>query len=106
MGISAIPTDNPRFLGMEGMHGHYASSLAMHNSGCIIALGARFNDRGTGKRSKFAVNTKIIHIDVDGSELSKTTNDVVGLARRYKEDAAKAASAHKRGQKTRSGRRK
>ena len=79
MGISAIPTDNPRFLGMEGMHGHYASSLAMHNSGCIIALGARFNDRATGKRSKFAVNTKIIHIDVDGSELSKTTNDVVGL---------------------------
>lgn len=79
MGISAIPTDHPRFLGMEGMHGHYASSLAMHNSGCIIALGARFNDRATGKRSKFAVNTKIIHIDVDGSELSKTTNDVVGL---------------------------
>ena len=48
MGISAIPTDHPRFLGMQGMHGHYASSLAMHNAGCIIALGARFNDRVTG----------------------------------------------------------
>ena len=71
MGISAIPTDHPRFLGMEGMHGHYASSMAMHNADCIIALGTRFNDRVTGNVSKFSPNAKIVHIDVDGSELSK-----------------------------------
>lgn len=79
MGLSAIPTDNPRFLGMQGMHGHYASSMAMHNSDCIIALGVRFNDRVTGNRQKFATGAKIIHIDVDGSELCKTVNAACGL---------------------------
>lgn len=79
MGLSAIPTDHPRFLGMQGMHGHFASSMAMHNADLIISLGVRFNDRVTGNRSKFAVGAKIIHIDVDGSELSKTVNSVCGL---------------------------
>lgn len=79
MGLSAVPTDHPRFLGMQGMHGHYASSMAMHNADVIISLGVRFNDRVTGNRSKFAVGAKIIHIDVDGSELSKTVNAVCGL---------------------------
>ncbi len=79
MGLSAIPTSHPRFLGMQGMHGHYASSMAMHNADCIIALGARFNDRSTGNRKKFATKARIVHIDVDGSELSKTTTDACGL---------------------------
>lgn len=79
MGLSAIPTDNPRFLGMQGMHGHFASSMAMHNADLILSLGVRFNDRVTGNRSKFAVGAKIIHIDVDGSELCKTVNAVYGL---------------------------
>ena len=79
MGISGIPTDHPRFLGMQGMHGHYASSVAMHNADCIISLGVRFNDRVTGNRSKFATKAKIVHIDVDGSELSKNVNAVCGL---------------------------
>ena len=74
MGISAVPTDHPRFLGMQGMHGHYACSMAMHRADCIIALGARFNDRVTGNRAKFAVGTKIVHIDIDGAELNKTVN--------------------------------
>ena len=72
MGISGVPTDHPRFLGMQGMHGHYASSMAMHKADCIISLGVRFNDRVTGNVSKFATKAKIIHIDVDGAELSKT----------------------------------
>ncbi len=72
MGLSAVPTDHPRFLGMQGMHGHYASSVAMHNADCIIALGVRFSDRVIGDKDKFAQETKIIHIDIDGSELSKT----------------------------------
>ena len=79
MGLSAIPTDHPRFLGMQGMHGHYASTMSMHNSDLIIALGVRFNDRVTGDRQKLVSNVKVVHIDVDGSELSKTVNAVCGL---------------------------
>ena len=79
MGISGIPTDHPRFLGMQGMHGHYASSMAMHHADLIISLGVRFNDRVTGNRQKFATGAKIVHIDVDGSELSKTVSAVCGL---------------------------
>ena len=79
MGLSAIPTDHPRFLGMQGMHGHFASSMAMHNADLIISLGVRFNDRVTGNKAKFATKAKIIHIDVDGSELSKTVNASCGL---------------------------
>ncbi len=72
MGISGMPTNYPRFLGMQGMHGRYASSMAMHHSDCIIALGVRFNDRATGDREKFAWPSKIIHVDVDSAEFSKT----------------------------------
>ena len=79
MGLSAIPTKHPRYLGMQGMHGHYASSMAMHNADVIIALGARFNDRVTGDRTKFAQKAKIVHIDIDGAELSKTVNVEHGL---------------------------
>ena len=79
MGISGVPTDYPRFLGMQGMHGHYACSTAMHHADCIIALGCRFNDRVTGNRAKFAVGTKIVHIDIDGAELGKTVSLAHGL---------------------------
>ena len=79
MGVSGVPTDYPRFLGMQGMHGHYACSMAMHNADCIIALGCRFNDRVTGNRAKFAVGVKIIHIDIDGAELGKTVSPTHGL---------------------------
>ncbi len=72
MGISGVQTNHPRFLGMQGMHGHYASSVAMHNADCIISCGVRFNDRVTGNKEKFATKAKIIHIDVDCSEFSKT----------------------------------
>ena len=78
-GISGIPTDHPRFLGMQGMHGHYASSLGLHNADLIISLGVRFNDRVTGDRSRFAPGARIVQIDVDGSELSKNVPAAVGL---------------------------
>ena len=71
MGKSAIATNHPRFLGMQGMHGHYASSVAMHHADCIIALGVRFTDRATGNKDKFAKTASIIHVDVDRSEFSK-----------------------------------
>lgn len=79
MGISGIPTNHPGFLGMQGMHGHYACSVAMHHADCIIALGVRFNDRVTGNRAKFAKGAKIVHIDIDGAELSKTIKVAHGL---------------------------
>lgn len=79
MGISGIATDYPKFLGMQGMHGHYASSMAMHHADCIISLGVRFNDRVTGNRAKFAKGAKIVHVDVDGSELSKTVTPACSI---------------------------
>lgn len=71
MGLSAVPSDDPRFLGMQGMHGHYASSMAEDESDLVIALGARFSDRATGNKERFNKNFKIIHIDIDGAELQK-----------------------------------
>lgn len=71
MGLSAVPTDHPHFLGMQGMHGHYASSVAQDEADLVIALGARFSDRATGNKNRYAQNFKIIHIDIDGAELHK-----------------------------------
>lgn len=71
MGLSAVSCDNPRFLGMQGMHGHYASSMAQDESDLVITLGARFSDRATGNKTRFNKNFKIIHIDIDGAELHK-----------------------------------
>ncbi len=71
MGLSAVPDDNPRFLGMEGMHGHYASSVGQDEADLIITIGARFSDRATGNVAKYARRAKILHIDVDGAELNK-----------------------------------
>ena len=79
MGLSAVPTSHPRFLGMEGMHGRYAATKAMKNADCIIALGCRFNDRSTGDRERFGAAVHIVHMDIDGSEINKTTNDDFGL---------------------------
>lgn len=79
MGVSAVPSSNPRWLGMEGMHGHYASSIAQNESDLIIAAGCRFSDRGTGNTQKYARNAKIIHIDVDASEFCKNVTVELGI---------------------------
>ena len=79
MGISGVPTNHPQFLGMHGMHGHYASTMAMDESDCVIALGARFNDRSTGDRSKFRPSGNVVRIDIDSSELNKTLIDRVDV---------------------------
>jgi len=71
------------------MHGHYACSTAMHNADCIIALGCRFNDRVTGNKHKFARNAKIVHIDIDGSELSKNITDAHAMRGDLKETLKK-----------------
>lgn len=79
MGLSAIPTDHPGFLGMQGMHGRYAATAAMQKADVIVALGVRFNDRVTGDRTKFALKQKVVHIDIDGSELAKTVDEACSL---------------------------
>ena len=71
MGLSAVPHDTPNFLGMQGMHGHYASSKAEDEADLVIAVGVRFSDRATGNKNRFSRNFRIIHIDIDGKELNK-----------------------------------
>ena len=71
MGLPAIPHDTPRYLGMQGMHGHYASSKAEDEADLLIAIGVRFSDRATGNKDRYAKNFRIIHIDIDSRELSK-----------------------------------
>lgn len=71
MGLTAVPGDHPSALGMTGMHGKYASSKAKAEADLIIAIGARFSDRATGDKSKYAKNARIIHIDVDEAEIDK-----------------------------------
>ncbi|MGY6277173.1 acetolactate synthase 3 large subunit [Methylomonas sp. MgM2] len=72
MGLGAYPATDKQFLGMLGMHGTYEANMAMHESDVILAVGARFDDRVTGKLAEFCPYAKIIHIDVDPSSISKT----------------------------------
>jgi acetolactate synthase I/II/III large subunit len=71
MGLGAFPAPNPQWLGMLGMHGTRAANYAMDEADLICAVGARFDDRVTGKLSEFAPHAKFIHIDVDPAEISK-----------------------------------
>ena len=72
MGLGSIPWDDKQFLGMLGMHGTYEANMAMHDCDVLIAIGARFDDRVTGKIAEFCPHAKIIHIDIDPSSISKT----------------------------------
>ncbi len=72
MGLGAYPMTDRQFLGMLGMHGTYEANMAMHECDTLIAIGARFDDRVTGKIEHFCPHAKIIHIDVDPSSISKT----------------------------------
>jgi acetolactate synthase I/II/III large subunit len=71
MGLGAFPAPSPQWLGMLGMHGTRAANYAMDEADLICAVGARFDDRVTGKLSEFAPHAKFIHIDVDPAEISK-----------------------------------
>jgi acetolactate synthase-1/2/3 large subunit len=71
MGLGGFPASNENFLGMLGMHGTWTANRAMDNADLIVAIGARFDDRITGKLSEFAPNAKVIHIDIDPAEISK-----------------------------------
>ena len=71
MGLGAFPADDDQWLGMLGMHGTRAANYAMDEADLIVAIGARFDDRITGKLDEFAPGAKFIHIDVDPAEISK-----------------------------------
>ncbi|MEI8573187.1 acetolactate synthase 3 large subunit [Methylomonas sp. LW13] len=72
MGLGGYPATDKQFVGMLGMHGTYEANMAMHESDVILAVGARFDDRVTGKLAEFCPYAKIIHIDVDPASISKT----------------------------------
>ena len=72
MGLGAFPATDKQNIGMLGMHGTYEANMAMHESDVIIAIGARFDDRVTGKLDLFCPYAKIIHIDIDPASISKT----------------------------------
>ncbi len=79
MGLSAIPDGHPRFLGMQGMHGHYASSMAQKDADLIIGVGVRFSDRATGNVAKYAKNSRIIQLDPDFAEINKNVRVDLGI---------------------------
>jgi acetolactate synthase-1/2/3 large subunit len=72
MGLGAFPGTHEQCLGMLGMHGTYEANKTMHESDCILALGARFDDRVTNNVAKFCPNAMILHVDIDPASISKT----------------------------------
>ncbi len=94
MVLGALDSNDPNCLNMVGMHGSYAANMAMSEADLIIALGARFDDRVTGKVSEFAKNAKIIHVDIDPSSISKIINadfPIVGDVKSVVEDMIERA---------------
>lgn len=79
MGLGAFPADSENFLGMLGMHGTFEANNAMHDCDVMVAIGARFDDRITGRIEAFSPNSKKIHIDVDRSSINKTIQVDVGI---------------------------
>jgi acetolactate synthase-1/2/3 large subunit len=71
MGLGGFPGDHPLWMGMLGMHGTYCANMAVSQADVLIAVGARFDDRVTGKLTEFAPHAKIVHIDIDPSSISK-----------------------------------
>ncbi|WP_435200671.1 biosynthetic-type acetolactate synthase large subunit [Qipengyuania sp. 902] len=79
MGLGAFPADHPDWLGMLGMHGTYEANMAMNKADLIIAVGARFDDRVTGRLDAFAPQAKKIHIDIDRAQINKIVPVDLGI---------------------------
>ncbi len=89
MGLGAYPASGPHWLGMLGMHGSYEANLAMHGCDVMINIGARFDDRVTGRLDAFSPGSKRIHVDIDPSSINKNVRTEVGVVA----DAGKALAA-------------
>ncbi len=79
MGLGGFPASNPHFIGMLGMHGTYEANMAMHDCDVMLNIGARFDDRITGRVDKFSPNSKKIHIDIDDSSIDKIIKVDIGI---------------------------
>jgi acetolactate synthase-1/2/3 large subunit len=79
MGLGAFPASNPQWLGMVGMHGSFEANNAMHDCDVMVAIGARFDDRVTGRLDAFAPGSRKIHIDVDPSSIGKNVRADIGI---------------------------
>ncbi len=89
MGIGALPSNHPRYLGMLGMHGTFAANMAVTASDLLFTIGARFDDRATGDLEKFAPEAKIVHIDIDPAAIARNVEvdvPIVGDARHILEE--------------------
>ena len=85
MSLGGLPSDHPNFISMPGMHGSYAANMGLTHTDLLIALGTRFDDRVTGRLAAFAPHAKVIHVDIDPSEIGKNRAadlPVVGDAKR------------------------
>ncbi len=92
MGLGAMPSGHPQFLGMLGMHGTYEANLAMHDCDVMLCLGARFDDRVTGRLDAFSPGSQKIHVDIDRSSINKTVMvdlAIIGDAAHVLEDMIK-----------------
>ena len=92
MGLGSYPGTDKQFIGMLGMHGTYEANMAMHETDVLIAIGARFDDRVTGKIAHFCPNAKIVHVDVDPASISKTVRvdvPIVGPVKQVLRDMIK-----------------
>ena len=79
MGLGAFPASSPQWLGMLGMHGTYEANHAMHDCDLMVCLGARFDDRVTGRIDKFSPGSKKIHLDIDASQINKVVRVDLGI---------------------------
>ncbi|HEU5052222.1 MAG TPA: biosynthetic-type acetolactate synthase large subunit [Hanamia sp.] len=79
LGLSALPTDHPLNVGMLGMHGNYGPNVLTNECDVLIAVGMRFDDRVTGRLDKYAKQAKIIHLDIDPSEIDKNVKTTVAV---------------------------
>lgn len=79
MGLGALPASDERFLGMLGMHGTYEANMAMHDCDVMVAIGARFDDRVTGRLDAFSPGSKKIHIDIDPTSINKNVAVDLGI---------------------------
>ncbi len=79
MGLGTMPNEHPQFLGMLGMHGSYEANMAMNRCDLMVCLGARFDDRVTGRLDAFSPDSKKIHVDIDRSSLNKTVRVDLGI---------------------------
>ena len=85
LGLSALPTDHPLNVGMLGMHGNYGPNVLTNECDVLIALGMRFDDRVTGKMATYAKQAKVIHFEIDPSEIDKNVKTTVAVLANVKE---------------------